>query len=263
MDKLTVIKIGGNIIDDAAQLSRFLADFAAIGGYKILVHGGGRLATELATQMGLPQQLVGGRRITDAATLKVITMVYAGYINKNIVAALQAASCNAMGLCGADGNAVQAHKRVAGDGAVDYGFAGDVDAVNAPQFARWLQQGLTPVVAPVTHDRGGQLLNTNADTVAAAIAKAMCPQLHTQLVYCFEKAGVLRNPSDEASVIPMITEAAYQQYVADGTVSAGMIPKLQNAFEALQSGVAGIRIGHASQIGDILEGRTGTLITHE
>ena len=188
-------------------------------------------------------------------------MVYAGYINKTIVAGLQANGCNAIGICGADGNAVRAHKRIAKEGGIDYGFAGDVDEVNAQLLAQWLQEGLVPVVAPVTHDRKGQLLNTNADTMAAEIAKGMSVRFETQLLYCFEKKGVLRDPSDDDSVIDIISPTEFENYKAAGIVSAGMIPKLQNTFAALAAGVNKIRIGHARQITQMVLGESGTLIT--
>jgi acetylglutamate kinase len=180
MQSLYVVKIGGNIIDDTEKLSSFLQSFAKLKGNKILVHGGGKLATKLAEDMKVPQQLVDGRRITDAETLRIVTMVYAGYINKNIVAQLQAEECNAIGISGADGNAILAHKRV--KGSIDYGFAGDIDHTNDALFRHLLEQSLTVVVAPITHDKKGQLLNTNADTIAQEIAKALANDYETQLI---------------------------------------------------------------------------------
>lgn len=260
MKRLTVIKIGGNIIDDAGKLSAFLKDFAAIRGNKILVHGGGKLATRLAADLGVEQQLVDGRRITDAETLKIVTMVYAGYINKNIVAQLQALGCNAVGLCGADGNLVQARKR--SHPAIDYGFVGDVVAVHTPLAEGLLAQGISPVLCPITHNSEGQLLNTNADTIAQEAAKAFSAGYEVQLVYSFEKAGVLMNAEDETTVIGAINRASYQQLKADGVIFAGMLPKLDNAFAALDSGVRKVTIGKAENLHGLLEGTSGTTIVH-
>ncbi len=261
MQKLTIIKIGGNIIDDEAQLSLFMKDFAKIEGAKILVHGGGKLATRVAEAMGIRQQMEEGRRITDAETLKVVTMVYAGYINKNITAQLQANGCNAVGLSGADGNLVKAHKR-SGAG-IDYGFAGDVDEVNTVFIQQLLLQNMALVVCPVTHDAKGQLLNTNADTIAQEIAKAMCRTFVVTLVYCFEKNGVLQDAANDDSVIPAINAALFEHLKKEGIVSTGMIPKLQNAFTALRSGVQQINIGHAAQLPALLAGIAGTSIKNE
>lgn len=266
MDKLYVIKIGGNIIDDADKLASFLRSFSAIPGKKILVHGGGKLATRMAEQMGIQQQLVDGRRITDAETLKIVTMVYAGYINKNIIASLQMHHCNAIGLCGADGDAILAHKR--NHPVLDYGFVGDVDAVNTDLIGTLLEKNLCVVFAPLTHDQQGQLLNTNADTIAQEIAKAMSSAYDVQLLYCFEKKGVLGDVTREDSLIPVITPSSYKKLKtprADGTaaVSAGMIPKLDNAFAALGAGVRKVIIGKAEELEDLVTGRSGTHIQHE
>ncbi len=265
MSKLFVIKIGGNVIDDETKLASFLKIFAAVQGKKLLVHGGGKLATRVAQALGIEQQMVEGRRITDAETLKVVTMVYAGYINKNIVAALQANGCNAIGLSGADGNAVLAHKRGAdsavGKAGVDYGFAGDVDAVNADLIGSMLGQNYTIVLAPITHDANGQLLNTNADTIASAAAVALSRQYDVRLIYCFEKKGVLENVDDDNSVIHVISKANYQQLKNEGKLFAGIIPKIDNAFDAIEAGVKEVLIGHAD---DLLQNTTdetvGTLI---
>lgn len=266
-EKLLIIKIGGNIIDDEAKLSAFLQEFAAIKEKKILVHGGGKLATRLAEQMQVPQQMVDGRRITDAETLKIVTMVYAGYINKNIVAQLQASDCNAFGLCGADGNAILAHKRTAATSptgnAIDYGFAGDVDVVNAVLIKTLLYQQLSLVMAPVTHDRKGLLLNTNADTMAQEMARQLSPYFQVQLVYSFEKSGVLLDANDDSTVIPTIDPGYYQQLKSEQKIFAGMIPKLDNAFAALKSGVEKVIIGNAEQLTALVEGRAGTHIIHE
>ena len=256
-----MIKIGGNIIDDEQKLSAFLTEFAAVKAKKILVHGGGKLATRLAEQMNIPQQLVEGRRITDAETLKVVTMVYAGYINKSIVARLQAAGTNAMGLSGADGNAVLAHKRV--HPTINYGFAGDIDRVNAHLLTALLAQDLTLVIAPITHDQKGQLLNTNADTIAQELAKALSAYYKVHLIYSFEKSGVLRRSEDETSLIPQINPTAYTQLKEDGAVFAGMIPKLDNAFAALRSGVERVIIGKAENLHALIDGTSGTTIVNK
>ena len=261
MEKLYVIKIGGNIIDDEKKLTAFLKSFAAIGEKKILIHGGGKLATKLADQLNVPQQMVEGRRITDAETLKIVTMVYAGLINKNIVAQLQAAGTNAIGLSGADGNVIFAQKRVVKD--QDYGFAGDVEAVNAGFLHNLLQQNMAPVLAPITHNGKGQLLNTNADTIAQETAKAMSASYNVSLVYSFEKAGVLLHADDETSVIPVIDPAKYADLKEKGLVFAGMIPKLDNAFSALGSGVQKVIIGKAENLSSLVKGDAGTTIIHE
>lgn len=261
MDKLLVIKIGGNIIDDETKLSSFLKAFSAIQEKKILVHGGGKLATRMAAQLNIPQQMVEGRRITDADTLKIVTMVYAGWINKTIVAKLQAAGTNAIGLSGADGNTVLAHKRVVKD--TDYGFAGDVDAVHADFLHALLQLQVSPVLSPITHDKKGQLLNTNADTIAQEAARALCSFYDVHLLYSFEKAGVLLNVDDESSAIPLIDTESYRELKEKGLVFAGMIPKLDNAFSALQSGVKKVTIGKAENLPELISGTSGTTLTNE
>lgn len=261
MDKLYVIKIGGNIIDNEEKLSSFLKAFAAVQGKKILVHGGGKLATKLAEQMNIPQQMVEGRRITDAETLKIVTMVYAGYINKNIVAQLQANGCNALGLSGADANIIQAHKRI--HATIDYGFAGDVDFINSSLLQTLLQQNISLVIAPITHDKQGQLLNTNADTIAQEIAKGLSQQFDVNLVYSFEKAGVLLDADDDNSVIPKINPVSYKKLKEKNLVFAGMIPKLDNAFVALNSGVKKVIIGKAENLHHLLNGTWGTSIVNE
>lgn len=261
MDKLFVIKIGGNVLDDEETCLRFLQRFALIQEKKILVHGGGKLATKLAEKLGVPQQLVEGRRITDAETLKISTMVYAGLINKTIVAQLQAAGCNAVGLSGADGNAVQAHKRI--NAKLDYGFVGDVDAVNKSFLHALLQQGVTPVLCAISHDGYGQLLNTNADTIAQETAKAMATLFNVELIYTFEKAGVLQNVADETTVIKKITQQNYTSLKESGAIFAGMVPKLDNAFAALNAGVARVCIGPAEQLNTLVNGTSGTSIIHE
>ncbi|HMO32985.1 MAG TPA: acetylglutamate kinase [Lacibacter sp.] len=260
MDKLCIIKIGGNIIDDEGKLFSFLRSFAAVSSRKILVHGGGKLATRIAEAMGVQQQMVEGRRITDAETLKIVTMVYAGYINKNIVAQLQALGCNAIGLSGADGDAIRAHKRQA---ALDYGFVGDVDTVNAPVLSNLLQHHDTVVLAPITHDGNGQLLNTNADTIAQETATALSRYYDVELIYSFEKSGVLLDVNDEQSVIPTLTPAYYRQLKEEGKIFAGMIPKLDNTFVALSNGVKKVMIGMAEELPALLNGTKGTTIQHD
>lgn len=261
MAKLYVIKIGGNIIDDEAKLTSFLKDFTSIEEKKILVHGGGKLATRLAEKLGIEQQLVDGRRITDAETLKIVTMVYAGFVNKNIVAILQGNNCNAIGLCGADGDVILAHKRQ--HPVLDYGFVGDVDAINADLISSLLEKNIAVVFAPITHDQQGQLLNTNADTIAQEIAKGMSELYDVQLIYSFEKSGVLLDANDDTTVIPEIKPSYYQQLKSKNKIFAGMIPKLDNAFAALKSGVGKVIIGKAENLPQLLDGSAGTSIVNE
>ena len=261
MDKVYVIKIGGNVIDHEDALKNFLSAFAGIKEKKILVHGGGKLATSLGEKLGIPQQMAEGRRITDAETLKVVTMVYAGYINKNIVALLQSAGANAIGLCGADANLITANKREVKE--MDYGFAGDVEAVNEDLLSELLDKGLTVVLSPITHNKKGQLLNTNADTIASEIAVALSKRYDTTLVYCFEKNGVLKNADDPASVIPSISKKSYGNLKDEKIVFAGMIPKLDNAFAAIDRGVGRVVIGNADEITSIINSKAGTTITNE
>ena len=261
MNTLYIIKIGGNIIDDETKLSSFLKSFASIKGKKILVHGGGKLATKLADKMGVQQQMIDGRRITDAETLKIVVMVYAGYINKNIVAKLQSNGCNAIGLSGADGNLIQAHKRQ--HATIDYGFVGDIDSVNIDLLKTFLDKGIAVVAAPITHDATGVLLNTNADTIAQEIATALGKLYQTELIYSFEKKGVLLDVNDENSVIPQINAAYYTELKEKQLIFAGMIPKLDNAFAALQKGVNKVIIGKAEELQQLIEGNAGTTINHE
>ncbi len=260
-EPLFIIKIGGNIIDDEKKLRSFLTQFASITAKKILVHGGGKMATKIAEDGKVPQQLIEGRRVTDVETLKIVTMVYAGSINKNIVAQLQELKCNAMGLCGADGNLVKAHKR--GHGSIDYGFVGDVDEVNSELLHSLLCLDLTLVVAPITHNGQGQLLNTNADTMAQEIAKAMSATYDTYLIYSFEKEGVLLDLTDEDSVIKTLNEARYNELKSNNLIFAGMIPKLDNAFLALRQGVKKVVIGKAEKLKELMEGNSGTTISNE
>jgi acetylglutamate kinase len=260
MSRLFVIKVGGNIIDDDISLAGFLRLFAAIKDKKILVHGGGKLATRLAADLGVKQTMVEGRRITDRETLRIVTMVYAGYVNKNIVAALQAKGCNAIGLTGADGDSITAHKRAKGN--IDYGYAGDIDRVNAPGIATLLDSHDALVFAPITHDKKGQLLNTNADTIAQEIATALSASFEVQLVYGFEKAGVLLDANDDSTVIPVLEPLYYQKLKEDSKIFAGMIPKIDNAYEAINRGVSNVLIGKAEELDSLVEGRSGTKITN-
>lgn len=262
MGRVLVVKIGGNIVDDDKKLAGFLLSFALLDTPAILVHGGGKLATRLAETMGITQQMIDGRRITDAETLKIVTMVYAGHINKNIVAQLQANGCNALGLSGADGNVIQAHKRPLKNN-IDYGFVGDVDVVNTDLLQTLLNAGISVVLAPITHNKEGQLLNTNADTIAQETAKALSAVFDVTLIYSFEKSGVLLDAEDDATVIPQITPALYQQLKAEQKIFAGMIPKLDNAFAALNSGVKKVIIGKAEALPALIAGDSGTTIVNE
>lgn len=254
-DKLTVVKVGGAILEDAISLSGFLDRFVALPGFKILVHGGGRAATSLAAKLGIESKMVEGRRITDAETLDIVTMVYGGLVNKNTVAALQARNCNAAGFTGADLNLVKARKRPVAE--IDYGFVGDITAVQSGAFANLLQLGITPVVAPLTHDGNGQFLNTNADTMASAIAIAMSTLYEVTLIFCFEKPGVLLNADDDTSVIPQLSAGLYQSLKEQKIIHSGMIPKLDNSFAALQQGVKQVIITSAIT----LNPETGTRIS--
>ncbi len=260
-EKLYVIKIGGNVIDDDRRLTEFLRDFSALQGKKILVHGGGKLATKLAAELQIPQHMVDGRRITDAETLKIITMVYAGYINKNIVVLLQSNGTNAIGLCGADASMIRAHRRISNN--IDYGFVGDIDEVNHDFINSLLQLNLTLVVAPVTHDQHGQLLNTNADTIAQSIATSLSGYYYVELVYTFEKPGVLLDVDDETSVIPSLNPEQYAAYRDQQKIFAGMIPKIDNAFAAIGAGVHKVIIGKAEALHNLTSGNGGTTICHE
>jgi len=243
---LSVVKVGGAILENDTSFSDFLDRFVALPGQKILVHGGGRSATDLSKKLGIESKLVDGRRITDAETLDIVTMVYGGLINKKAVAALQARTCNACGLTGADLNLITASKRPINE--FDFGYVGDIEQVNYEILALLLKRGVTPVIAPITHDGKGQLLNTNADTMASAIATAMAFLYKTTLVFCFEKPGVLVNPEDDTSVIHMLTPQHYQSLKADGAIHSGMIPKLDNSFIALQKGVNHVIITSASTL---------------
>ncbi|MCQ2188693.1 MAG: acetylglutamate kinase [Paludibacteraceae bacterium] len=246
MEKLTLIKVGGKIVEEEATLKSLLEQFAQIPGNKVLVHGGGRSATKVATKLGIETQMVEGRRITDKAMLEVVTMVYAGLVNKNIVAQLQANGINSLGLTGADINYMRSDKRKPNP--IDYGFVGDVREVNTEILADLIARGIVPVLSPITHDGKGNLLNTNADTIAQEASVALAKRFDVSLIYCFEKDGVLKDENDDASVIPLITKADFEAYKADGTISGGMIPKLDNAFTAISKGVKEVVITSANHI---------------
>ena len=246
-EKLTIVKVGGKIVEDEASLQRLILAFAQMDGLRLLVHGGGRTATDVAKRLGVETVMVEGRRVTDQAMLEVVTMVYGGLVNKRVVAALQAAGINAIGLTGADMNVMRAHRRPAGN--VNYGFVGDVDKADGEALARLLQSGVVPVMAPLTHDGHGQLLNTNADTIAAETAKGLAPYYDVTLVYCFEFPGVLANADDPASVIAHIGEADFARLQADGTVTGGMIPKIENCLSAVRAGVGRVIITQADHLG--------------
>lgn len=248
MEKLFVIKIGGNVIDDDAYLHPFLKTVAAIDGKKILVHGGGKIATAIGKQLGIEPNYVNGRRITDAATIDLVTMVYGGLLNKKIVAQLQALNCNAIGLTGADANIMPATKRQVKE--TDYGFVGDIanEKLKIKNLELFLRNGLTPVIAPLTHDQNGQILNTNADTIASSLAVALSGLYDVRLIYCFEKKGVLENINDESSVVNFINKERYRQLLAEKKLADGILPKIDNAFAAIDSGVKEVLIGDANDL---------------
>lgn len=255
MEKVTIVKVGGAIVEDNEQLAQLLTDFAAIPGKKVLVHGGGRRATKVAAALGIESKMVNGRRITDEQMLEVVTMVYGGLVNKNLVAKLQAKGVNALGLTGADMDVIHSHKRPVKDG-VDFGYVGDVERANGKMLQTLVQEGITPVMAPLTHDGNGNILNTNADTIASETAKALAPYYDVTLIYSFEKKGVLSNPDDDNSVIPVITRSDFEKYQADGTIGGGMIPKIENALAAVDAGVKEVIITQATAI----DGKQGTVI---
>lgn len=261
MGKLFIIKIGGNVLDNPAALKAFLADFASIKANKILIHGGGKIATKIGDQLGIESKYVNGRRITDAATLDVVTMVYGGLVNKQIVASLQALGCNAIGLTGADGNVIKASKRPVKE--VDYGFVGDVknENVNVSLLSSLINQGVVPVFAPLTH-ADGSILNTNADTIASVLAVALSNVFDVRLIFCFEKKGVLRDVNDNASVITHLPKKMYEDLLTKNVFADGILPKLENAYDAIHAGVKGVLIGEA---GDLIKNTSdetaGTLIT--
>jgi acetylglutamate kinase len=252
--KLTVVKVGGKIVEEAETLAQFLRDFSAIEGLKVLVHGGGRSATKMAAALGIESRMVNGRRVTDAEMLRVVTMVYGGLVNKNVVASLQAMGMNALGLTGADMDVIRSHMRPVKE--VDYGFVGDVDKVDGERLAELVDKGIVLVMAPLTHDGQGHLLNTNADTIAAETAKALAAYFDTTLMFCFEKPGVLRDAADDSSLIANLNRADYERYVSDGTIQGGMMPKLENSFSALEAGVSKVIITQSTAI----DGKSGTIV---
>ncbi|MDA3930539.1 MAG: acetylglutamate kinase [Prolixibacteraceae bacterium] len=246
MEKLTIVKVGGKIVEEEASLKQLLKDFSSISGNKILVHGGGRSATAMAAKLGVETKMIEGRRITDQEMLNVVTMVYGGLVNKTIVAGLQGNGCNAVGFTGADMDIIRSIKRPVKD--IDYGFVGDVIDVNIKELSIMMDQGISPVMAPLTHDGKGQLLNTNADTIASELAAALTERYKVHLIYCFEKDGVLSNPNDDNSVIYELDTELYKQYKTDGTIGDGMIPKLENAFRALNNNVVEVLITNAANL---------------
>lgn len=263
MEQLFVIKIGGNVIDNEENLAAFLKNFAAIKGKKILIHGGGKIATKIGDKLGIESKYINGRRITDAETIDVVTMVYGGLVNKKIVAKLQSLQTNAIGLTGADGNLVPAVKRPVTKEGIDFGFVGDVksDELGVMSYELFLENGLTPVIAPLTHDGNGQMLNTNADTMASSIAVALSNKYAVRLIYCFEKKGVLQDVNDDNSAITLITKEIYQQLKDGNKLFDGILPKIDNAFAAIDSGVAEVLIGHADDLlQNVTATTTGTLI---
>ncbi len=272
-ESLTIVKVGGAVVEDEAQLAQLLKDFTAIKGAKILVHGGGRRATKVAAELGIETKMVNGRRITDAAMLEVVTMVYGGLVNKHVVALLQAQGVDAIGLTGADADILRSTKRpplvvdgsplavdgspLAVDGSpVDFGYVGDVKKADGAKIAHFIGAGMVPVIAPLTHDGQGNILNTNADTMASETAKAMAALYDVTLIYAFEKPGVMRNPDDDSSMIPVITRPDFERYKADGTISGGMLPKIENALAAVEAGVSRVIITLATAI----DGQHGTVI---
>lgn len=253
MQKLTIIKVGGKVVEDNTLLAPLLEDFIAIKGKKLLVHGGGKLSTELSNQLGISVQMINGRRITDADTLRVVTMVYGGLVNKNMVAKLQGLGCNALGICGADLNLITAVKRPLKNG-IDYGFVGDITQVNVEKIIGIINDDIIPVIAPLTHDGKGQLFNTNADTIPAELAKALSAFYDVDLVYCFEKRGVLEDENNDDSVIKTLTRKSYEVYKYKGIIKDGMIPKLDNGFDAINQGVKHVYITNAKALKTPQEG---------
>jgi acetylglutamate kinase len=262
MQKLFVIKVGGNIIDDREKLKSFLQSVASVKSHNIVVHGGGKIATEIGNKLGIESKYINGRRITDDDTIDLVTMVYGGLINKKIVAQLQSLNCNAIGLTGADGNIIPAKKRAVKD--IDYGWAGDIDnsKVKSENLKALIESGFTPILAPLTHDEQGHILNTNADTIASSLAVALSKFYNVRLIYCFEKKGVLENVEDASSVINLINKEKYKQLLDEQKLFAGILPKIDNAFAAINAGVREVLIGNAD---DLIQNTTdktvGTLIT--
>jgi len=264
MEKINVIKVGGGIVENPDSLGQLLKDFSQLPGYKILVHGGGRSATKIATSLGMQSQMVGGRRITDEQMLRVVIMVYGGLVNKTVVAGLQSYGVNALGLTGADMDVIRSHKRplkrvTMDDGTeqmVDFGFVGDIEHVDGKKLSSLILQNVVPVIAPLTHDGEGHILNTNADTIASEVARALAPHFDVTLTFCFEKPGVLLDAEDDNSVIRHITKEEFYHLTQNGVVSGGMIPKLENAFQAIHQGVKQVIITRA----DHIDGQGGTVI---
>jgi acetylglutamate kinase len=258
--QLFVIKVGGNVIDDEHSLDSFLEKFSRVPFPKILVHGGGKIATEISARLGIEARMVEGKRITDKDTLKIVTMVYAGYVNKTIVGKMNRFGNKTLGICGADLNLIPARKRTGT--AVDYGYVGDITASEIPaeQWTRMLEKDICPVVAPITADSSGSLLNTNADTIASALAQALCRTYMVTLIYCFEKDGVLQNPGDNSSVIRSIAPETYSALKGSGVISKGMIPKLDKSFEALHNGVTRVVVGNAMKLDELIHARSGTVL---
>lgn len=256
--ELYVIKIGGNVIDNSEACGRFLKSFSDLPSTRILVHGGGKVATQMATRLQIETQMVDGRRITDQAMLDVVTMVYGGLVNKNLVAQLQSLKCNAIGLTGADGGIIRSIKRPVKN--IDYGFVGDIVEVNADQINAILNSNLQPVIAPLTYSSEGLLLNTIADTMASATAVSMVKNYDVSLIYCFEKKGVLSHPENDDSVIPNLNRETYASHKASGGINKGMIPKLDNAFAALEQGVSRVIICHADELKLAVKGQAGTVL---
>jgi acetylglutamate kinase len=261
MKRLFIVKIGGNVLDKPEALKKFLQDFASINALKILIHGGGKIATKLGDQLGIESTYVKGRRITDAATIDLVTMVYGGLVNKQVIAKLQQLNCNALGLTGADGNAIKSTKRPVKD--IDYGFVGDIkpDDINVPFVHGLLSSGIVPVFAPLTFS-DGQILNTNADTIASTLAVALSNLYHVRLIYCFEKRGVLMDINDDNSVITHLSEEKYQELLTQHVLADGILPKLENAFDSIHKGVKEVLIGDANDlITNTGDDTSGTLIT--
>lgn len=247
MEKITIVKVGGAVVEDDARLAALISNFCKLDGKKLLVHGGGRSATKIAASLGIESKMIDGRRITDAEMLRVVTMVYGGLVNKNIVAKLQSRGVNAVGLTGADMDIILSHKRPPKNG-IDYGFVGDVDRVDGSKLQSLIEQETTPVMAPLTHDGNGNILNTNADTIASETAKSLAAYYDVTLVYAFEKNGVLANPDDDNSVIRHIDKENFERYKTDGTIAGGMLPKLENAFAAIDAGVKRVAITKDSDL---------------
>ncbi|MEO5649053.1 MAG: acetylglutamate kinase [Ginsengibacter sp.] len=261
MEKLFIIKIGGNVIDNKDSLRSFLKDFSQVKGKKILVHGGGKIATSVGEKLGIQSKYIEGRRITDNETIDLVTMVYGGLVNKRIAALLQSFHCNAIGICGADANLIPAKKRPVKD--IDYGWVGDINAqqIDPEKWKLFLDNGMVPVIAPLTHDGRGCMLNTNADTIASALSVSLAKNYYVKLIYCFEKDGVLADVATESSVIKSLTAVAYHQLKEKDKLFAGILPKIDNSFDAVNNGVGEVVIGNSSKLSLIINGKSGTKIS--